>query len=726
MQPGTWPAWLALVLGLLVTGAATWRTRSDVELLDRRDFVFACQEILAKIQDRLVDHVQVLRSGAALFDASDTVTRGEWRRFVERLKLEELFPGIQGIGYAELIPRDGLAAHTAAVRAEGFPAYSVWPEVERDVYTSIVYLEPFSGRNLRAFGYDMRTEPIRRAAMERARDADAAALTGKVVLVQETGQDVQAGTLLYVPVYRKGADTRTVEGRRAALVGWVYSPYRMKDLMRGILGGWDASGTDASRRVRLEVFDGDAPSPAALLHDTAGTADAAGVGGDAAGLQQAIERIDFAGRRWTLRLTRSAPRSDGAGFARVWLVLGLGVAVSVLLFALVLSLLATRRRAREIAARLTAELAASEEKLRRIVENVPDVIYRLELVPERRFTFLSPAVETITGYTPREHYADPGLSLRTVHPDDLERLRRAFSPRVVSGAPLVLRWVRKDGVLVWTEQRNRPVFGPSGELVAVEGIARDVTARKRDEEVISHLNAHLQRRTVELEAANEELAAFARSVSHDLKAPLRALTGFGTALLEDCGSLLPAEGRGHVERIREAAARMTALVDDLFRLAQVTGAELNAVPVDLGVLSAAIAADLRASEPGRRVDWLLPASLEVTGDEGLLRVVLENLLRNAWKFTSRKATARIELGESRDDGHRVLFVRDDGAGFDPRHASLLFRPFRRLHDAGEFPGSGIGLATVANIVRRHGGRVWAEGRPGHGATFFFTLPEGDR
>ena len=231
-----WPAWVILVGAIIITILVTLYMKSDVDVQAKREFIFACKDIRGGIDDRLQAHETILLAGAALFDASDKVTSEEWRIFTQRLNVESNFPGIQGIGFALRIPPGRLAQHVEQIRSEGFPDYNVWPEGDRDAYSSVIYLEPFLGRNLRAFGYDMLSEPMRRGAMERARDQNEAALSGKVVLVQETEKDIQAGTLMYVPVYRRGMPTETVEQRREALFGWVYSPYRMTDLMSGILG----------------------------------------------------------------------------------------------------------------------------------------------------------------------------------------------------------------------------------------------------------------------------------------------------------------------------------------------------------------------------------------------------------------------------------------------------------------------------------------------------------
>jgi CHASE1-domain containing sensor protein len=248
-----WPAWLLLFAGCILSLALAGWQKTAIDRRETHDFARVCAQIALKIEEHLNAYALVLRSGAGLFAGSETVSREEWRRFVRQLGPAQTMPEVTGVGFALAIPRERLAAHVAGMRAAGFPAYRVWPEGERDTYTSIVYLEPFSGRNLRAFGYDMYSEPVRRAAMARARDTGDVALSDKVKLVQETATDIQAGVLMYAPVYRQGLPSDTVAQRRAALLGWVYSPYRMNDLLSGILTPWQGQlGSD----IHLSIYDG--------------------------------------------------------------------------------------------------------------------------------------------------------------------------------------------------------------------------------------------------------------------------------------------------------------------------------------------------------------------------------------------------------------------------------------------------------------------------------------
>jgi PAS domain S-box-containing protein len=285
----------------------------------------------------------------------------------------------------------------------------------------------------------------------------------------------------------------------------------------------------------------------------------------------------------------------------------------------------------------------------------------------------------------------------------------------------LLGWVSFDTVrtpITWSEEAMQ-LFAFTGQIIA------STIDRKRSSEALRKLNADLERRiaqrTEQLQAANSELESFAYSVSHDLRAPLRSIDGFSQALLEDYQAVLDDTGKGYLRRVRSATQRMDRLISDLLQLSRVTRQEIKAQDVDLSAIVRTVAAELRDSTPTRRVEFVIAPKLMAVCDPGLLKVALENVVGNAWKFTSKHEQARIEFGAIRQQGKMVYFVRDDGAGFDQTYADKLFGPFQRLHRPDEFEGTGIGLATVQRIIRRHGGRIWAEGVVEQGATFYFSL-----
>ncbi|MDJ0765794.1 MAG: ATP-binding protein [Myxococcota bacterium] len=239
-------------------------------------------------------------------------------------------------------------------------------------------------------------------------------------------------------------------------------------------------------------------------------------------------------------------------------------------------------------------------------------------------------------------------------------------------------------------------------------------------EQLERVNNALEQRTAQLEAANDEIEAFAYSVSHDLRAPLRAIDGFSEALLEDYADSLDEGGKDYLHRVRKGAQHMGRLIDDLLKLSHITRAEMQIEPVDLSALAKEIVQELESTDADRRIECLIESNIPANGDPILLRVALENLLANAWKFTHQRDVAKIQFGRN-GDTPPTFYVRDNGAGFDMAYYNKLFGPFQRLHDNASFPGTGIGLATVHRIVSRHGGHIWAEAEVEKGATFYFTL-----
>jgi PAS domain S-box-containing protein len=274
--------------------------------------------------------------------------------------------------------------------------------------------------------------------------------------------------------------------------------------------------------------------------------------------------------------------------------------------------------------------------------------------------------------------------------------------------------VLPNGKLRHNLQSSSPVRDAKGNIVAMLEIVKDITKRKQLEE-------DLKRKTVELEALNKELESFSYSVSHDLRAPLRSIDGFSQALLEDYAENLNTQGKDYLQRVRTATQRMAEIIDALLELSRVIRSEIRFEQVDLSEMAQKIVTELQERQPERQVDFIITPGLIVNGDSRLLQLVLENLLGNAWKFTGKQSDAKIEFGIMQPEGERVYFVRDNGAGFEKAYADKLFSAFRRLHSPEEFSGIGIGLATVKRIIHRHGGRVWAEGEVGKGATFYFTL-----
>jgi len=285
--------------------------------------------------------------------------------------------------------------------------------------------------------------------------------------------------------------------------------------------------------------------------------------------------------------------------------------------------------------------------------------------------------------------------------------------------------VHKSGKILFIAFDGRIAFNLNREFKQTHCILQDITDRKQAEEEIKLLNAELEQRvkqrTLQLENSNKELDAFAYSVSHNLRSPLRGIDGWSLALLEDYNHLLDEQGRTYLFRVRNEAQQMANLIDDLLKLSRVTSVELKQENVDLTVLVQTIANQFMLANPKRKFEFIIEPGIVVQGDISMLQIVLTNLLDNACKYTGPKPFARIEFGKLEIEGKQTFFIRDNGVGFNPDNAKKIFGAFQRMHKPSEFPGSGIGLATVHRIISRHGGRIWAESKPGEGATFYFTI-----
>ena len=384
---------------------------------------------------------------------------------------------------------------------------------------------------------------------------------------------------------------------------------------------------------------------------------------------------------------------------------------------------------RDITARKKAEeaLVFSEKRLSMALGVSNAGIWEWDLKTDQ--VYFDTQFHTILGYIPGELPTDVHEWFTYHHPEDLQVMLSRAETYLQGKVPFYESEHRirtKSGEWAWVFTRGQNVSRPeAGSSQRFIGIAINTTERKRAEEELVQYREHLEelvaRRTAELSATNHELEAFSYSVSHDLRAPLRSIDGFSQMILEDYGDRLDEVGKGYFQRIRNASQHMGELIDDLLKLSRISRAELHTEAVNLSSLARSIASTLQQNQPERNAEFIIQDNIVVQGDRFLLGIALENLFGNAWKFTARQPSGKIEFGITSIGGDGVYFIRDNGVGFDMKYVEKLFTPFQRLHSEKDYPGTGIGLSTVQRIIQRHGGRIWVEAEMEKGATFYFTL-----
>ncbi len=453
---------ILVLLGGLGLSLALWNHSRDLSRSEAKVyFDYRTRDALSRIEQRLLAYEQVLRGVSGLLKADKDLNRSEFAKYVTTLRLDEDFPGIQGVGYSLVVPPTQLPEHLARIRREGFPTYTIRPEGPRALLTSIIYLEPFRDRNLRAFGYDMFSEPVRRLAMERARDLGHTAISGKVKLVQETERDIQAGFLMYVPVYREGSPLDSLEDRRRHLQGWAYAPFRMNDLMNGVLG-------ERAKDLDIEIYDGTEVNPSTLLFDSEPLEP----------MKQArfstIRTLHFAGQNWTLRV-RALPG--------MFSLLGRDTSSSILFFGCLASLLA---------ALLSWILARGQDRVLNLErQRLADILRGTNAgtwewnVQTGELTVNARWAE-IVGYSLQD--LEPitvGTWLALAHPDDLKQseflLARHFT-REVDYYNLECRMKHRNGEWVWVLDRGKVLsWTPEGKPLLMSGTHQEITQAKRAE-----------------------------------------------------------------------------------------------------------------------------------------------------------------------------------------------------------------------------------------------------
>ncbi len=692
--------WLALLLGLLGTGLLSYSVKHGIERDKYRQFAFYCDEVRLKIAARLDTHKQILLSGAAMFDASENVNRQEWHSFVQRLRSDEHFNGVQGLGFSLWILPEQLAAHQAKLRAEGFPEYTVRPEGKREAYTSIVFLEPFSGRNLSAFGYDMYSEPVRRAAMEQARDENKVSLSGKVTLVQETDKNKQAGTLMYIPVYRKNQPVDTVEQRRSTLLGWVYSPFRMTDLLDKLVPNIDGNTT---AHVHLRVYDGHSAKAEKLLYNSAEPGYA-----EPPHPASMIEiETAFNGTVWTLHFEKIAAIEGIYDYSKLWIVLGGGAFSSFLLFLLLRSYLNMGVNASKMAYGLTTQLRESEQRFRLMADSAPVLIWLAGT--DKLCYYFNKVWLDFTGRSLEQEQGNGWAE--GVHPDDYHRCLdtyiQAFDRQL--GFSMEYRLRRYDGEYRWLIDTGRPRYADNHIFVGYIGSCVDITERKQTENKLARAHAELQQ--------------FTHIAAHHLQEPARRLVSFAQRLRTHLPQAqLNEDTATSLGFIEQGAARQSALIHDIqwYLASDQPRSVMSKVKVKDVIAKLLQQKESAVRKTGARVDCneLDPAYI----DPPRLKDIFSILLDNSLYYCHLKLTPHIQISSELKAGRVTYRFADNGIGIPAEYRERVFGVFERLQVHDNQDSTGIGLAIVRRVVESCDGSVSLQETPGGGTTVVFDLP----
>lgn len=685
-------AWLILAASLLITLIA-WKNSDDyAQQRAKERFEFQVNEAENAIIKRFTSYEQVLLGGLGLFKASPKVERSNWHDYINTLQIDKFFPGTLGVGYAQWLQKSELPAHIEKIRKEGYADYTVRPESERDEYSAIIFLEPFNEKNQRAFGFDMYSESTRREAMSRARDTGETALSGKVTLVQESSADIQAGFLVYVPRYSRA--TNTVEERRQAIQGFVYSALRMNDLMQGILGV-------GLPELEFKIHDGSNTKESNLLYDSY----------KARKKRQTpyqfseTREINIAGHVWTTTFISNKTFDKLTASSQPAIVAIGGLVVSFLLFNMISSLVRSKKRAQELADQRMEILADRETQFKSITDSANDGIISTDELGN--ISYFNHAAQIIFDYAADEVMGQPAV---TLFPQEYHASIKNEISQVSTGdsESILNRLIEIEGLKKSTDKFPIEFFlnnWRSAEKTNFTIIVRDITERKRIEKMKSE---------------------FVSTVSHELRTPLTVISG-SLALLESgvVGALEP-QVMSLIENAHRNAELLARLVNDLLDTEKLASGTMQFYYQECNILDlvkSAIKINQTLADQSN-------IKLAITGDDDVVlnvdpdrfNQVMTNLISNAIKFSNENNS--VEVGVESTDEYVRVSVTDHGAGIPDEFHARIFNKFAQADstDSRKYGGTGLGLSIAKYIVEKFGGTIAFTSVPGEQTVFYFDLP----
>ena len=699
-------AWTVTVAALLVSVMVVllvWhQMREQGREQARREFNLLNSSTVAELESRMNDYKQVLRAGAALLESREETSRETWHRFIERLALPEHYPGFLGVGVSQIITPEALADHEAAVRAEGFPDYQIHPVGERSRYTSIIYLEPFTGRNLAAFGYDMYSDPVRRAAMDLAVSKNAAVLSNAVTLLQEPDADVQSGVLMYLPSYHPGMPLSSVSQRWQALRAFVYSPFRMDDLITGTLGAPD-------ELVHFEIYDGLVPRDTARIYRS--------WRGDKAFQPDALQEtlvLPLHEQIWTLRFYSTPAFSRTFMQSRETVTLVMGLILSLLLATAIYTLATRRQRAELLAEKMTRDLRATEQALRLNQERHLLAMDSSSMGTwswnlDTRLITWDAQLAPLFGLSSSDYFdGTPEAFMMLLHPSDRDRVRQELNSAAANRHEYdtEYRVIWPDGTLRHVASRARVIEIPGSSDLMMTGTCWDVTEKRR---------AQVMKRE------------FVSTISHELRTPLTAISGAMGLLLGGALGTLPDAVQNLIRIANENSKRLLHLINDLLDFEKLDAGKLEfhfedqdarGLLIDAIEVNESVAARHQASLVLR---WHPPNAVRINVDAMRFQQIMANLISNAAKYSPPEG--QISISADVSGGRLIIAVADQGKGIPEAFQGRVFERFAQADssDTRRVGGTGLGLAICRQLVSHMGGSIRFDSSD-QGTTFYIDLP----
>lgn len=730
------------IFGLMITAMLAYYAKKDHDEHNKQQLEIGAIDIKYRIQSVLNAHVQFSQSSASFFMSSDTVTKDDWKHFVEKSKIAEYLHEFQGIAYIMIVSNNQRDAHIQRFKEILSNDYTVFPAGIEEEYTPIVYIEPLQDRNIKALGFNISTNPLMRKAIEKARDSNKTMLTDRVTLIQEGLPETSIGFVMYSPIYRHKAPVNTIEERRVAIKGWAASSFRMVDFMESV---FEQPNSENHNQLHLEVYDGDSISSKSLLFDNINTLNKKSLQSTSNTL---LFPVELNGKKWTLQFTQ--PKTTPSFVSMPFVVLVGGIVISFLTSILVFFLINTATFAKNMAKKLTIDLSdknnelvttnellkeshselkiakekaeESEEKLKLIANNlVNGMIYQVVMLDEnrRKFSYLSDAVQQLYGCTAIEAMENPDLIYGKIYKDDavdlIEKEKEALKKMSIFKSEV--RVINPDGTIRWSYYVSRPRIIDG--FVCWDGIEVDTTEQK-------NIENELLIAKEEAELSSRLKSAFLANMSHEIRTPMNAIFGFSELLEQP--ELTGEKQNKYLEIIKKSAGRLLVVINDIIDISKVEAGQMEVFISEVNIVEQLkeIHAFFNPEVTKKGISLVINNSLPtnestIRTDSHKINAILVNLVKNAIKYCDE---GTIEIGVQKKESILEFYVKDTGVGIDKDRQNAIFDRFVQadIEDVRALQGSGLGLSISKAYIELLGGEIWVESEPGKGAVFYFTIP----